>query len=77
MAAKRLFEVARTELFDTGIKLLTIYPGLVQTENKAGKMLFGISVDRAVDEILFAIRREKIEHSFPTSLSVYVIFKNC
>lgn len=73
VAAQRFFDTARIELRDSPIRLVTLNPGFVQTENKKQKMMLGISLERAVTLMLRAIAKEKPSYSFPWPL--VVLFK--
>lgn len=68
VAAQRFLDTARIELRTTPVKVLTLNPGFVQTENKKEKMLMGISLEQAVTLMLAAIAREKASYSFPWPL---------
>jgi short-subunit dehydrogenase len=73
-AARSFFDSARIELSATNIKLLSIYPGFIQTDNKKEKMMMGISLEKAVGHIIKAIKTEKRNYGFPLGLKLLFRF---
>ena len=67
-AARLLIDTCRIEFAEYGIKFTSIYPGFVATEvtkNDGMPAPFEISEDKAADEIINAIRKEKLDYLFP------------
>ena len=63
-----MIDTCRIEFCHYGIKFVSIYPGFVATEATANDGMpapLAISEDRAVDHILFALRRERSDYMFP------------
>lgn len=67
-AARLLIDTCRIEFGPYGIKFVSIYPGFVATEHTANDGMpapFEISEERAVDHMLYALRRERSDYMFP------------
>jgi NAD(P)-dependent dehydrogenase (short-subunit alcohol dehydrogenase family) len=70
-ALRLLFDTCRVEFRSYGIRFVSVYPGFVATEQTANDGMpapLEISEAKAVDHILFAIRRERSDYLFPWSL---------
>lgn len=71
-ALRLLIDTCRVEFGPYGIKFVSVYPGFVATEATANDGMpapMEISSDRAVDHILKALRRERMDTLFPFSTS--------
>jgi NAD(P)-dependent dehydrogenase (short-subunit alcohol dehydrogenase family) len=67
-AAMLLIDTCRIEFARYGIRFTTVYPGFVATEVTMGDGMpapLEISVDKAVDHIVYALKREKRDYMFP------------
>lgn len=67
-AAMLLIDTCRIEFARYGIKFITVYPGFVATEatsNDGMPAPLEISTEKAVDHIMYALRKEKADYLFP------------
>lgn len=74
-AAMLLIDTCRVEFKRYGIKFITVYPGFVATEKTQGDGMpapLEISEEKAVDHIMYALRREKSDHLFPFSMRALI-----
>lgn len=70
-AAMLLIDTCRVEFARYGIRFTTVYPGFVATEVTANDGMpapLEISTEKAVDHIIYALRREKRDYLFPLSM---------
>jgi len=70
-AAMLLIDTCRIEFARYGIRFFTVYPGFVATEATAGDGMpapLEISVEKAVDHIMYALRNEKADYLFPFTM---------
>ncbi|GGF47855.1 short-chain dehydrogenase [Aliidongia dinghuensis] len=70
-AARLLIDTCRIEFAGDGIKFLSLYPGFVATEHTADDGMpapLEISEARAVEHILYALRRERSDYMFPWTM---------
>jgi len=70
-AVRLLIDTCRIEFGPYGIKFVSIYPGFVATEHTANDGMpapLEISEDRAVEHILYALRRERSDYMFPPAM---------
>lgn len=67
-ATRLLIDTCRIEFAEYGIKFTNVYPGFVATEvtkNDGMPAPFEISEDKAADEIIWAMEKEKLDYLFP------------
>jgi len=67
-AARLLMDTCRLEFAEYGIKFTSIYPGFVATKVTTDDGMpapLEISEEKAVDHILYALRKEKADYLFP------------
>ena len=67
-ATRLLIDTCRIEFAEYGIKFTNVYPGFVATEvtkNDGMPAPFEISEDKAADEIIWAMQKEKLDYLFP------------
>lgn len=67
-ATRLLIDTCRLEFAEYGIKFLNVYPGFVSTDitkDDGMPASLEISEDKAVDHILYAIRKRKSNYMFP------------
>lgn len=70
-AAMLLIDTCRIEFARYGIRFTTVYPGFVATEITMGDGMpapLEISMDKAVDHIIYALRHEKRDYMFPMTM---------
>ena len=74
-ATRMLIDAARIEFADDNVRFVTVYPGFVATDRTQGDGMPApreISEDRAADEVVAAMRRERWDAAFPASTAVLV-----
>jgi len=74
-AARLLIDTCRIEFAPFGVRFVTVYPGFVATEATAADGMpapMEISEDRAAEEIMMAMRRERWDHLFPRATASLV-----
>jgi NADP-dependent 3-hydroxy acid dehydrogenase YdfG len=74
-ATRMLIDAARIEFADDRIRFVTVYPGFVATDRTQGDGMPApreISEDRAADEVVSAMRRERWDAAFPASTAALV-----
>jgi len=70
-ALRLLIDTCRVEFGGYGIKFVSVYPGFVATEATANDRMpapLQLTEARAVEHIVFALRRERMDHLFPISM---------
>lgn len=71
-ALRLLIDTCRIEFGAYGIKFVSVYPGFIATEATSGDGMpapLAMSEDRAVNHLMRAITRERMDYSFPWQMS--------
>lgn len=79
-ALRLLIDTCRVEFGAFGIKFVSVYPGFIATEATANDGMPApqeMSEDRAVDHIMRAIRRERLDTMFPWRMGWLVRLATC